>query len=335
MNVILTDHLPDLDQPGQCRVDQPGRMDLAGQSCTGEPPDLDAGGTITVLRALHGRRLAKRFYLATNGSVGKVSYDRATYFAAEQVAAGSLRDVYELLHTLESAPAACVIRGVPAASCDRARTRRRKAGANAPFAEVPRRWIMLDLDGIALPPLTSVLDDPADAAATLLDIITTAAPDLADTSCVVQFSSSSALDELVAAEAAFDLPPCWHGVAKRGVAAHVWFYLAEPVGEADLGRWMTQVAAAGLMIDPSTNRTVQPHYTAAPIFESPLRDPLAGRRLAFIERDRDAATLNIPAVARQDGFRHAFARAGRRRYGSHWPRVSRPLGRHWRHHGLP
>jgi hypothetical protein len=116
---------------------------------------------------------------------------------------------------------------------------------------------------------------------------------------VVQFSSSAGLDELAEAEEAAGLPPRWRGVAKAGVSAHVWFWLAEACGEAELKRWSDAVnqSTGFKLIDPVTTRTVQPHFVAAPIFGQGLRDPLAGRRTLFIPGAVDAATLTIPVVA--------------------------------------
>ena len=100
------------------------------------------GGTdhISVLHAHGGKRLAKSFRTATNGVVTKSDYDSATWYRAESAPVASIRDVHALLLRLESDPYSCVIRGEPTANCNRGRTRRRKAGANAPFAEVPRHW---------------------------------------------------------------------------------------------------------------------------------------------------------------------------------------------------
>ena len=78
-----------------------------------------------------------------------------------------------------------------------------KAENEGAFAEVPRRWLMLDLDGgVPLPPGCSVLADPAEAARAVLDILAAHAPELEGVSAVVQFSSSAGLDEMAAGEAA-------------------------------------------------------------------------------------------------------------------------------------
>lgn len=254
---------------------------------------------VTVLHAHDEKRLAKSFTTATNGVVTKRDYDSATWFSAETRPVDGIRDVHWLLVDLEGDPFAGVIRGALAEGIDPRRVRRKKTGESAPFIETPRRWVQLDVDGIPLPAGTSILADPADAARVVLDIVTAHAPELEGVTAVVQFSSSAALNELAEAEEAAGLPPRWQGVAKPGVSAHVWFWLQAPVGEAELTRWFKWVnAKAGTkLLDPALARTVQPHYTARPIFGGGLRDPLAGRRTLLIEGMEDAAALVIPAHA--------------------------------------
>ncbi len=250
---------------------------------------------VTVLCAQDGKRLAKRFEIATNGTVIKREYDGATWFTAESEAVSGIHDLHALLCRIEGNPAACIIRGEPVAAADTTRCRRKKTGADPPFTETPRRWMMLDVDGIPLPAGVSVLADPISAGRALCDMLAAAAPELDGVSAVVQFSSSAGLDELAEAEALVDLPSRWHGVAKRGVAAHVWYWLQEPVGDAGLKRWMAKVAASGLKLDPCISRTVQVHYTAAPTFCAPLHDPLTDRRTLLITGWQDAAELQTPA----------------------------------------
>jgi putative DNA primase/helicase len=255
--------------------------------------------TVTVLRAHDERRLAKSFTTATNGVVTSRAYDSAVWFTAEPRPVDGIHSLHRLLVELEGDPFAGVIRGALAEGVDPRRVRRKKTGEGAPFIETPRHWAQLDVDGIPLPAGTSILADPADAARVVLDIVTAHAPELEGVTAVVQFSSSAALNELAEAEEAAGLPPRWQGVAKPGVSAHVWFWLQAPVGEAELNRWFKQVneRAGTKLLDPALARTVQPHYTARPIFGGGLRDPLAGRRTLLIQGMEDAAALVIPAHA--------------------------------------
>lgn len=257
-----------------------------------------SGDSVTILRAHDERRMAKRFTVATNGAIAKRDYDSAKLFTAESRPVCGIGDLHRLLVELEADPCACVIRAAPAEGVDLSRVRRKKAGPGAPFTETPRRWFMVDVDGVALPAATSILADPPDAAQAVLDMLTAAVPELEGVAAIIQFSSSAGLNELAEAEEAAGLPPRWRDVAKPGVSAHAWFWLTEACGEAELKRWSDAVnAATGYkLIDTATTRTVQPHFVAAPIFGQGLRDPLAGRRTLFIPGAVDAATLKIPEL---------------------------------------
>ena len=151
---------------------------------TAAPP----GEFITILRAHDGKRLAKLFTTATNGVVIKRDYDGATWFSAEAAPVAGIRDVYTVLRRIEPDRGVCAIRGALVDGTYPARVRRKKNGAGAPFVETPRHWLMLDVDGIPLPAGTSVLDDPADAARGLLDLLAAHAPELEGVTAVVQFS---------------------------------------------------------------------------------------------------------------------------------------------------
>ena len=285
---------------------------------------------VTVLRAHDQRRLAKAFTIATNGVVTKRDYDRATWFTAEERPVAGLRDLHRLLWELEADPFAGVIRGAVAEGADPGRLRRKKTGKAPPFIEAPRRWLMLDVDAAPLPPGSSVLADPHDAALAVLDMLNAHAPELESVGCVVQFSSSAGLNELAEAEEAAGVPPRWGGVAKPGVSAHVWYWLQAAVGEADLKRWFARVnGSAGFkLVDPALAGTVQLHYTAAAGFKGGLRDPLAGRRTLLIEGAADAAALVMPATPQPRAYSAEAGGTGERGagYAAHLAAIGGPDG---------
>jgi hypothetical protein len=300
-----------------------GRETPAGRG-EGMTPPLPAADTVTVLRALghsaKSRRATKFFFRGHDERVQKTPEPKATYFAVQEAPISGLADLHALLLTLERDPEAFIIRGQPTELTVMERARRLKVGSIAKlkegqkptpsdagsFAEVPRHWVGLDLDGLAVPG-ANVMHEPHHAAALLLDMIGELVPDLASVSAVVQFSSSAGLAERVEADAAAGIPSMWSGVAKGAgvVPAHIWYWLAEPVGETELKRWAAAVGAAcgkrGL-IDPATLHTVQPHYTAAPIFEAGLLDPVPHARTLLIEGESDAARLTIPAEPERPAY---------------------------------
>jgi hypothetical protein len=291
--------------------------------------------SLTVLRAHGDRRLTKRFDISTSGQISVTGYDKAAkWFEATVEPVTGIRDIAALLKRIELDRSACVIRGLPEPDVDLARVRRIKAENGGVMSEVPRHWIMADIDGtVPLPPGCSVVADPVDAARVLVDVLAAHAPELEGVTAVVQFSSSAGLAELAEAEDA-SAPGSgvrWRGVAKPGINAHVWYYFDEAVGQAELERWCGALAAAGLRLDVSLTRTVQPHYTAAPIFSPGLHDPLAGRRTVIVEGSVDTATLTIPPIpsARPAGLGTAGGtHAPGRSYQEHLASIGGPNGFH-------
>jgi hypothetical protein len=275
---------------------------------------LSATGTdhVTILRSLLGQMLAKAFAIAPTGQVVKRDWPDVARYRVEAVEVCDLQELLRLLRGLERDARACVIRGEPVPGTDLDDTRRKKVENGGAFADVPRRYIMLDLDGIKLPAGTSVIADPGDAARIVVDLIAAHVPELDGVSAIVQFSSSAGLSEMAEAEYATGLPRRWDAVVKPGggIGAHVWYWLDQPVNGAELDRWAAAANAriGHRFIDPATLRTVQPHYTAGPVFDTGLRDPLAGRRTLLIEGETDAATLDIPAVKPRRAYQPGEAR---------------------------
>jgi hypothetical protein len=274
---------------------------------------------VTILRPLGRQLLAKAFAIAPTGQVVKRDWPDVARYHAEAVEVCDLRELLRLLRGLERDARACVIRGEPVPGTDLTETRRKKVENGGAFADVRRAYIMLDLDGVKLPVGTSVIDDPRDAARIVVDLIAAHVPELDGVSAVVQFSSSAGLAEMAEAELAAGLPQRWDGVVKPdgGIGAHVWYWLDKPVNGAELDRWAAAANAriGHRFIDPATLRTVQPHYTAGPVFDTGLRDPLAGRRTLLIEGEAEAATLDIPPVQQRRAYQPGEARQDGRGYG--------------------
>ncbi|WP_043344354.1 hypothetical protein, partial [Belnapia moabensis] len=259
--------------------------------------------SLTILRA-HLGKLAKSYDVAANGQVAMRSYDKVATFAASAVPVADIRALHSLLVSLEGQPDRCIIRGEAAPGANLEKVLRRKVGREGGvFDDVPRAWALIDCDKLPAPASLSVLDDPAGAAAALLDMLAAYAPELEGVSAVVRFSASAGIADLAEAEAVAGLPRRWDGIVKPGsgptISGHIWLMLSEPQDGAALKRWAAGVnARAGFkLVDPQLFVTTQPHYSSAPAFGPGLRDPLAGRRTLLIEREADAATLAIPEVA--------------------------------------
>jgi hypothetical protein len=108
----------------------------------------------------------------------------------------------------------------------------------AAFEERPRRWVACDLDSFPLPEHINPIADIEH----VIDVaIERMPPEFRSASCFWQLTSG-------------------HGI-KAGGRARLFFWLSRPVTNNEATRWIPKSIA-----DPAVHRTVQPIYTAAPIF---------------------------------------------------------------------
>lgn len=235
---------------------------------------------ITVLESL-GPLLAKRWM--RDGSIS--DYEHAKQFRPKQVSIGSIQAMSELLHSLQSQPRKCLVRGAFAGEAV-AQLVADSAGEKLTPGCVLRRgqcfedqalhWVMLDVDGY-----DSIYHDP------------------------VEEPLESALDFIGEC-----LPPAFHGASfhwslsasaghpsKFGLLkGHLSFWLSKPRTSAELRAWAT--SSPTLQIDPSLYSAVQVHYTASPVFDAGVTDPVPVRS-GFYQSTvgKDVVELDIePAV---------------------------------------
>jgi putative DNA primase/helicase len=241
---------------------------------------------LTVLTTTTGKFATKQFSRQKDGSIKNRSYGNETYFSVTSVPVNNIHSLAHELDTLVRNPRCFVIRGEPSPGTNRARTRRlalpdRKTGEPATFEDQPRRWFSIDGHHIACPALTDPATDPEGAVEYVIGLLP---PELHDATCWWQFSSSQSVPVIPGAPDTLSL--------------HLWYWSAEPIDSAALTRWAlaaNQIAGYKL-IGPEFFRTVQAHYTAAPIFNPPLKDPLA-RRCGLRRGLDDAVNLIIPESA--------------------------------------
>lgn len=198
-------------------------------------------------------RLAKR--LRQDG--GSDGYDKAKTLDAYTVAVADLTDMRVLLERLLPRPACCVVRGEMLHG-HRAKGIRRllhmdkKTGELPTFREVPRRWLALDVEGVALPADIPASDLAGCAAAALARF-----PEaFHDTACIVQASAS-------------------HGT-KPDLRLRLWLWLDRPAWGFELKRWLRDTPC-----DKSVFGAVQPIYTAAPVLAPGVADPMPHRLLTL------------------------------------------------------
>jgi len=209
------------------------------------PPD-----TLTVLHA-PGRRLAK--LLHPDGRAE--GYDRTRTLDAYTVPVADLAGILALLQRVLVQPECCIIRGELLAGDRAAGIRRllypdKDTGDLPTFRDVPRRWLALDMEGVALPP-----DQPAaDLAGCACIALATLPAAFHAAACIVQASAS-------------------HGL-RPDLRLRLWLWLDRPAWGRELKRWLRDTPA-----DPSVFGAVQPIYTAAPVLAPGMSDPLPARLL--------------------------------------------------------
>lgn len=155
-------------------------------------------------------------------------------------------------------PRLTAIRGaVRQASADKSLVNRRlhqHLGEPAPDIEdVPRCWLMVDLDSLPEPEDFDWRNDPSRAA------IWAAREHLPtvfqNSAFYYQYSGSAGI--------------------KPGLRLHFWFWLEAPMGSIELKRYIERVGKG--KADLSLYNAVQPHYTATPLFRG-VDDPMANSR---------------------------------------------------------
>jgi hypothetical protein len=114
------------------------------------------------------------------------------------------------------------------------------------------RWVLLDFDKFSTPTAINVVADPEGAVFYLVSLLSAC---LQDVSFHWQLSSSAGIGH------------------NPGLSAHLWFWFNRAVTDTELSLWAEQ---DNVPIDTALFRTVQPHYTAAPLFIG-MNDPLPRR----------------------------------------------------------
>lgn len=237
-----------------------------------EPP-----GGYTVLRAASGKFATKQWsWNPTLQQWTKRSYSAGAWFIPTEEVAANLDELATSIQRIALNPSAMIIRGALKPEF-RERLRRNpntqmrkmkleKPGVVPPFIEVPRQWLMADIDNFFLRALDDLVDDPESAIEHALHEILP--PEFQDVRCFWQLSSSAGFVE---------------GVLK----SHIFFWLDRPLIDRELKAILKQCAPR--LVDLSPYQGVQPHYIAAPIIQGGP-DPIP-RRFGWLQGSRDYVTL--------------------------------------------
>lgn len=201
--------------------------------------------TLTILRA-RGRRLAK--LIAADGTIH--GYDRAKTFDISTRSVANLGDLGDALAELLHRSDCAVVRGEPTGPKNGVRRLLHPdptTGELPTLRDVARRWLALDVEGIARP----VALPAADLIGCGRLALTALPPVFYKADCIVQASGS-------------------HGFLPD-LRLRLWFWCNRPMGSAELRRWLRDTPA-----DPSVFSAAQLIYTATPIVAA-AADPLPVR----------------------------------------------------------
>jgi hypothetical protein len=218
---------------------------------------------LTILRTTGTALATKRWsWNRTLQEWRKVSYEAGAQFMPEERSVASLAELVAVLEHVSRDPRAFIVRGALSQSARDAlgrnpdqpirRHKHRKGNIAPTLEEVPRRWIMADIDNWPLPSWGDLADDPD----TVIDhAIRELLPEpFHDATCWWQLSASA-------------------GFAVGVLKVHLFFWLAEPADNLHIKTVMQQHAPA---IDRAPFSAAQPHFIAAPIIEGG-HDPIPRR----------------------------------------------------------
>ena len=216
---------------------------------------------LTILTCEAGHAATKTFT-----PEGVIAFRAGYRFHVRGRASLGLVGLHALLGKLSVHAPSFVIRGVPREGLDLGQPQRRRylaaEGGEELMEIIPadQAWICIDVDTLEVDGADQMT--PRERAFELLCALPRC---FTSAGCVVQWSSSAGRDG-------------W-----KKIKAHLWFILDRPAYCKSWKEWLASEVEAGrsCAVDGALYNPVQPHYTAAPIFEG-VADPLLGERLLFV-----------------------------------------------------
>jgi predicted P-loop ATPase len=241
-------------------------MSLA-QSKLGDEPPISAD-LITLLRTNDGKPYTKRWCI--DGTI--TGYGDGFLFEHREIPVSNINELSKLLSSIENEPQTCALRYQYAGPNE---TLTRRLGKL--FRDQALHSLCIDVDKFE--PLAA--DPVADPVAAILEYIRTMLPaPFHGASFHWQLSSSAGHP------------------TKPGLRAHLWFWLAEPRTSAALKAW-ADAHKKEYQLDATLYRTVQVHYTAAPILDPGVVNPVRVRS-GFTRGAHDEVTIDIAELPPQE-----------------------------------
>ncbi|ESS15579.1 hypothetical protein MOLA814_01161 [Betaproteobacteria bacterium MOLA814] len=234
-----------------------------------------------IISVLHSPNLPHQKQFYWDGGLKPKKSLLSLRYLVETKAVDNLDELSRLLLELESDPFRFIIRGQLVEGTDKSKpVLRRIANAlappqEAPFADMPSSWLMIDIDKQMLPDDIDLIAQPEEAIGFLISRLPT------------EFHNCSVHYQLSGSAGVFDT---------NRVSAHLFYWLSEPTTSAKIKGWASAVNSEYRLIDVTLFQAVQPHYTSKPLFPSDHTDPFAGRRSGLIKKAQAAVTIDYSVV---------------------------------------
>ena len=231
--------------------------------------------SLTILRSAGGTPQAKRHVRLPTGTITSTKIATETWWRYSTREAATLDELARVMRELADDELAILLRDDPKPELVKAPTIRR---VSPNFDDVPRAWLMIDVDDLVAPHL-DVVDEPELAAHFIRDELATYAPELEGVAMLVAWSGSCGIRD------------------RSTLKAHVVVMLDPPMASGELRRWAQGVnarAPGGRLVDESLYHRIHIHYTARPICAG-FPDPFPGDRRFVRLSGASTTTLDIPA----------------------------------------
>lgn len=221
---------------------------------------MSDSNAITILRPFARDKQARKTILGDGTIRGA---DNVALFRHETRTFESIEQLHAIVAGL-TRENAFVVRGAPAADLQpihRQIARVRGRGDNG-FLDVPKRWLPIDIDGLALPAMTDWREDQEAAVEHAIARLPEA---FWDASCSWSFTGSHGLER--------DGKRWTGGYVGDVVRLRLWFDLSRAIGSTEARSWLRSMGDMA-PVDASVAGAVQPIYVARPVcFDG--SDPLA------------------------------------------------------------
>jgi hypothetical protein len=231
--------------------------------------------TLTILRSAGGKPQAKRHVRLPTGTITSTKIATETWWSYSTREAATLDELARVLRELADDELAILLRDQAKPAELEKPLHIRRLARN--FDDVPRAWLMIDVDDLVAPHL-DVVDEPELAAHFIRDELATYAPELEGVAMLVAWSGSCGIRD------------------RSTLKAHVVVMLDRTATSGELRRWAQAVnarAPGGRLVDESLYHRIHIHYTARPICVG-FPDPFPGDRRFVKLSGAPTTTLDVP-----------------------------------------